>query len=146
TCRESRPGCWRNLRESLQRERPGFWTGRRSSPRPTGSGGYTPAMEFLRTSQTFPFSAAVVHTGSVMEAVPVGIPPGESKPAVGGAAAEMKEIFRQYDELLEQIGLEKTATASVRLYLQNIVSDIAEVNMVYREYFQSHPPNRRAYG
>jgi len=103
-------------------------------------------MEFLRTSQTFPFSAAVVHTGSVMEAVPVGIPPGESKPAVGGAAAEMKEIFRQYDELLEQIGLEKTATASVRLYLQNIVSDIAEVNMVYREYFQSHPPNRRAYG
>jgi enamine deaminase RidA (YjgF/YER057c/UK114 family) len=103
-------------------------------------------MEFLRTSQTFPFSAAVLHTGSVMEAVLVGIPPGESKPAVGGAAAEMKEIFRQYDELLEQIGLEKTATASVRLYLQNIVSDIAEVNMVYREYFQSHPPNRRAYG
>jgi hypothetical protein len=24
--------------------------------------------------------------------------------------------------------------------------DIAEVNSVYREYFQTHPPNRRAYG
>jgi enamine deaminase RidA (YjgF/YER057c/UK114 family) len=103
-------------------------------------------MKFLRTSQTFPFSAAVVHTGSVMEAVLVGISPGESKPVLGGAAAEMREIFRQYDELLEQVGLEKTATASVRLYLQNVVRDIAEVNLVYREYFGSHPPNRRAYG
>ncbi len=81
-----------------------------------------------------------------MEAVLVGIPPGESKPAEGGPAEEMKEIFRQYDELLAQLGLDKTATASVRLYLQNVVHDIAEVNLVYREYFGSHPPNRRAYG
>jgi enamine deaminase RidA (YjgF/YER057c/UK114 family) len=81
-----------------------------------------------------------------MEAVLVGIPPGESKPVEGGPAAEMQEIFRQYEELLEQLGLDKTATASVRLYLQNVTRDIAEVNLVYREYFGSHPPNRRAYG
>jgi enamine deaminase RidA (YjgF/YER057c/UK114 family) len=123
-----------------------FWTGGFFLPFPGRAGGYTALMEFLRTSQTFPFSAAVLHTGRVMEAVLVGIPPGQSKPVQGGPAEEMREIFRQYDDLLGQIGLDRTATASVRLYLQNVVRDITEVNLVYREYFGSHPPNRRAYG
>jgi enamine deaminase RidA (YjgF/YER057c/UK114 family) len=81
-----------------------------------------------------------------METVLVGIPPGESKPVEGGAGAEMTEIFRQYDELLKQLGINKTSTASVRLYLQNVLRDIAEVNEVYRKYFEPHPPVRRAYG
>jgi len=103
-------------------------------------------MEFLRTSSTFPFSAAVIHSGRTMEAVLTGIPPGGNAPVPGGAAAEMREIFRQYDELLQQAGVDRTAVVSVRLYLQEVVRDIAEVNQVYREYFGSHPPNRRAYG
>jgi len=27
-----------------------------------------------------------------------------------------------------------------------VVRDIAAVNAIYREYFEAHPPNRRAYG
>ena len=103
-------------------------------------------MEFLRTSPTFPFSAAVIHSGRTMEAVLTGIPPGGNAPVPGGAGAEMREIFRQYDDLLRQVGVDRTAVVSVRLYLQEVVRDIAEVNQIYREYFGNHPPNRRAYG
>jgi enamine deaminase RidA (YjgF/YER057c/UK114 family) len=81
-----------------------------------------------------------------MEAVLTGIPPGGNAPVAGGAGAEMLEIFRQYDDLLQQAGIDRTAVVSVRLYLQEVVRDITEVNQVYREYFGSHPPNRRAYG
>ena len=103
-------------------------------------------MKFLRTSETFPFSVAVIHSGPVMEAVLTGIPPGSNAPIAGGVGAEMREIFRQYDELLKEAGVDRTAVVSVRLYLQDVVRDIAEVNAIYREYFGSHPPNRRAYG
>lgn len=103
-------------------------------------------MRFLRTSETFPFSAAVIHSGPVMEAVLTGIPPGCDKPVPGGVGREMREIFRQYDELLKEAGIDRTDVVSVRLYLQEVVRDIADVNAIYREYFGSHPPNRRTYG
>jgi 2-iminobutanoate/2-iminopropanoate deaminase len=103
-------------------------------------------MKFLHTSETFPFSAAVIHSGPTMEAVLTGIPPGSNIPVSGGAGAEMREIFRQYDELLREAGIDRTAVVSVRLYLQDVMRDIAEVNAIYREYFVGHPPNRRAYG
>lgn len=104
------------------------------------------AMEFLRTSRNFPFSAAVIHCGRTLETVLTGIPPGDSVPVRGGAGAELREIFRQLDEILEVAGVRKIAIASVRLYLQHVLRDIGEVNAVYREYFGTHPPNRRAYG
>jgi 2-iminobutanoate/2-iminopropanoate deaminase len=103
-------------------------------------------MQFLRTSTTFPFSAAVIHSGRTLEAVLTGIPPGADKPVSGGAGAEMREIFRQLDAILAMAGVTKTSIVSVRVYLQNVLRDIAEVNLVYRQYFGSHPPNRRAYG
>lgn len=82
----------------------------------------------------------------MMEAVLTGIPPGGNTPVSGGVGAEMREIFRQYDQLLEEAGIDRTAVVSVRLYLQDVMRDIAEVNAIYREYFGDHPPNRRAYG
>jgi enamine deaminase RidA (YjgF/YER057c/UK114 family) len=75
-----------------------------------------------------------------------GIAPGESKPVPGGVVAELREILRQLDEVLAAAGVDKTAIVSVRLYLQEVVRDIAAVNAVYKEYFGTHPPNRRAYG
>jgi enamine deaminase RidA (YjgF/YER057c/UK114 family) len=60
--------------------------------------------------------------------------------------AELSEIFRQLDEILALAGVQKTAIASVRLYLQDISRDMKDVNLAYRQYFGSHPPNRRAYG
>lgn len=55
-------------------------------------------MQFNRTSSTFPFSAAVIHSGRTLETVPTGIAPGTSTPISGGVEAEMREILRQLDE------------------------------------------------
>jgi 2-iminobutanoate/2-iminopropanoate deaminase len=103
-------------------------------------------MRFLFSSPNFPFSTAVIHSGRTLETVLTGIPPNESVPVSGGVTAELNEIFRQLEEVLAAGGGDKTAIVSVRLYLQDVLRDIAEVNQVYREYFGTHPPNRRAYG
>ncbi len=103
-------------------------------------------MEFLLTNPNFPFSAAVIHSGRVLETVLTGIPHGAQTPIEGGAAEEMREIFRQLDSILKSQNLARTSVASVRLYLQEVNLDIGAVNEVYKEYFGGHPPNRRAYG
>jgi enamine deaminase RidA (YjgF/YER057c/UK114 family) len=103
-------------------------------------------MKFMRTSPDFPFSAAVIHSGRMLETVLTGIPPGKQTPVPGGPAAELREIFHQLDEILALAGVDKTAVVSVRLYVQSVVRDISELNGVYKEYFGVHPPNRRAYG
>ena len=103
-------------------------------------------MKFLRTSPDFPFSSGVIHSGRTLETVLMGIMPGEKSPVSGGPAAELREIFRQLDEILASAGVDKKAIVSARLYLQHVTRDIAQINAVYKEYFGSHPPNRRAYG
>ena len=103
-------------------------------------------MQFIKTKDGFPFSGAVTYQGKVLETVLTGIPEGEKKPVTGGPAAELREIFRQLDEILAQVGLDKTNICSARLYLQHVNQDIGEVNEAYKAYFGSHPPSRRAYG
>jgi enamine deaminase RidA (YjgF/YER057c/UK114 family) len=75
-----------------------------------------------------------------------GIPPGQNKPVSGGVKAELAEIFSQLDEILAEAGVSKTAVVSARLYLQDVNRDIADANELYKEYFGTHSPNRRAYG
>jgi 2-iminobutanoate/2-iminopropanoate deaminase len=105
------------------------------------------SMEFLFTSPTFPFSAAVIHSGRTLETVLTGIPmDGGTKPVPGGVVAEVEEIFRQLDIVLAQAGVTKRSVVSVCLYLQDVVRDIGAVNQTYKAYFETHPPNRRAYG
>jgi enamine deaminase RidA (YjgF/YER057c/UK114 family) len=103
-------------------------------------------MEFINPSKTFPFSDAVIYSGRVLETVITGIPDGAEYPVPGGVEAELREIFRQLDEIMAQVGIQKTAIASVRLYLADVLAEIGVVNAIYKEYFGSHPPNRRAYG
>ncbi len=103
-------------------------------------------MKFIRSRQGFPFSDAVVHGGRVLETVLTGMPPGGDEPVKGGAGAEIREIFRQLDEILEGEGLTRRSLCSARLYLQHVNRDIAEVNEAWAEYLGDHPLNRRAYG
>ena len=44
-------------------------------------------MEFIRSNPNFPFSAAVVHRGKVLETVLTGIQLGETTPIEGGLEA-----------------------------------------------------------
>ena len=103
-------------------------------------------MQFIDSSTTFPISSAVVHSGRTFEAVVTGIPDGQSQPVPGGAAAEMREAFRQLDVLLQLAGVDRRAICTARLYLHDVLSDIAEVNVVWKEYMGTHPVVRRAYG
>jgi 2-iminobutanoate/2-iminopropanoate deaminase len=103
-------------------------------------------MQFIRTNPKFPFSAAVIHSGRTLETVLTGIRHGESQPVSGGVETELREIFRQLDEILEEAGVTKTAVVSARLYLADVLGEIAAANRIYQDYFGTHPPNRRAYG
>jgi len=103
-------------------------------------------MRFIDSDTAFPISSAVVHNGKVFEAVVTGIPDGASKPVDGGAAAEMREAFRQRDLLLAETGIDRFAICTARLYLQDVRAEIAAVNVVWKEYFGQHPVCRRAYG
>ena len=103
-------------------------------------------MRFIKTTKGFPFSSAVIHSGSVLETVLTGIPEGADEPVEGGAGAEMREIFRQLDEVLAEAGLDMRSICSARLYLQHVNRDVAEINEAWVSYFGDHPPNRRCYG
>ena len=103
-------------------------------------------MQFLRSKDDFPFSSAVIHSGNVLETVLTGQRPGEATPVPGGPAAEMREIFRQLDEVLAEAGLDKKNLCSARIYLQDVNRDVAEINAVWAEYLGDHPVNRRCYG
>ncbi|MBM3759199.1 MAG: RidA family protein [Acidobacteria bacterium] len=103
-------------------------------------------MQFIDSDLDFPISSAVVHNGRVFEAVVTGIPDGHSKPVAGGAAAEMTECFRQLDILLATARVDRNSICTARLYLADVLNEIAEVNQVWKQYFGSHPVVRRAYG
>ena len=103
-------------------------------------------MKFINTREGFPFSDAVVHSGKVLETVLTGVPPGGDGPVAGGAGAEVREIFRQLDEILEGQGLTKRNLCSARIYLQHVNRDVGEINKEWADYLGDHPINRRCYG
>ena len=103
-------------------------------------------MEFIGSTEGFPFSDAVIYSGKVLETVLTGIPPGETKPIAGGVTAEMNEISRQLDAVLQQAGLTKNNLCSARIYLQEVNRDVAQIDEVWKEYLGDHPLSRRCYG
>lgn len=103
-------------------------------------------MRFIDSRSDFPVSNAVIYSGHVFQAVLTGIPKGETKPVPGGAATEMREIFRQLDRTLSEVGIDKTQIVSVKLYLQDLSRDLKAVDRVYAEYFGSHSPSCGVYG
>ena len=103
-------------------------------------------MQFIRSKSDFPFSSAVIHSGKVLETVLTGQPPGSKTPVEGGPGAEMREIFRQLDEVLAEAGLSKKHLCSARIYLEEVNRDVKEVNEVWADYLGDHPVNRRCYG
>ena len=103
-------------------------------------------MQFIRSKEDFPFSSAVIHSGKVLETVLTGLDPATGKPVDGGPAAEMRDIFRQLDEMLEQTGLTRKHLCSARIYLQHVNRDVGAINEVWAQYMGDHPCNRRCYG
>jgi len=103
-------------------------------------------MKFIGSLSDFPFSDAVIHNGKVLDTVLTGIPPGKSEPVAGGVAMEMREIFRQLDDVLDQAGLGKKNLCSACIYLAEVNRDVDEMNAVWQEYLVDHPLSRRCFG
>jgi len=103
-------------------------------------------MKFIGSLSDFPFSDAVIRNGKVLETVLTGIPQGKSEPVPGGVAMEMKEIFRQLDDVLEKAGLSKNNLCSACIYLEEVKRDVGQINEVWQEYLGDHPLSRRCYG
>ncbi|MBI83444.1 MAG: hypothetical protein CMJ81_09630 [Planctomycetaceae bacterium] len=103
-------------------------------------------MKFLQSNTDKPFSSAVIHSGKVLETVLTSIPPGGNTPVEGGAAEEMREIFRQLDAILAEAGLSRSNLCSARIYLEEVNRDVDQINQVWKEYLGDHPLNRRCYG
>lgn len=102
--------------------------------------------DFINPSRSFPICDYVVYTGRVMETVIVPIPDGANATVPGGAAAEMREILRQLDEVLAHAGTTRRSIISVQLFLAHVNRDIAAVNEVYKAYFAGCSPMRCAVG
>ena len=103
-------------------------------------------MKFIGSLSDFPFSDAVIHNGKVLDTVLTGIPPGKSEPVPGGVAMEMKEIFRQLDDVLDKAGLSKKNLCSACIYLAEVNRDVGQINEVWQEYLGDHPLSRRCFG
>lgn len=103
-------------------------------------------VEFKNPAKTFPICDAVIYSGKIMETVITPIPDGQHAPVPGGAREHMVEILRQLDEVLALCNTTKANVVSVRLYLQDVNRDIAQVNPVYKAYFAGCSPMRIAVG
>lgn len=102
--------------------------------------------EFKNPYKSFPICDVVIYSGKIMETVITPIPDGQTTPVSGSARDHMVEIFRQLDEVLALCKTPKTNVVSVRLYLQDVNRDIAQVNEVYKAYFAGCSPMRIAVG
>lgn len=103
-------------------------------------------MQFIGSKDDFPFSSAVIHSGKVLETTLTGQKPGEVTPVPGGPGAELREIFSQLDGILAEAELTKKNLCSARIYLQDVMRDVQEINGVWAEYLGDHPVQRRCYG
>ncbi len=102
--------------------------------------------EFKNPYTSFPICDAVIYSGKIMETVITPIPDGQTKPVAGGAREHMVEILKQLDDVLALCKTPKNNVVSVRLYLQDVNRDIAQVNEVYKTYFAGCSPMRIAVG
>ncbi len=62
---------------------------------------------------------------------------------VDGFAAQLRQIFENLDTLLTQNGVERSQIAKTTVFLADM-SDYAELNEIYLEFFGEHRPARSA--
>ena len=101
-------------------------------------------MQFIKYCKDFTLSQAAVYCGRMLDTTSPGISPGTKRPITGGVQADGN--FRQLDARLAKAETQETSIASARLYLHNVVRDVAAVNQVSVGYCGSHPSSRRAHG
>lgn len=74
----------------------------------------------------------------------IGRVPETGKLAEGGIAAETRQVLENLKRVIEKAGYRMEDVAVCTVLLADI-SDFAEMNQIYREYFPVDPPARKAF-
>ncbi len=88
-----------------------------------------------------PYSQAIQAGGFVFVAGEKGIDPKTGKIVEGGIAAETRQTFENIKAILEEAGITLDHAVRSVVYMTDI-SQFAEMNAVYAEYFTADPPGR----
>jgi 2-iminobutanoate/2-iminopropanoate deaminase len=92
-----------------------------------------------------PYSQAIRAGGFVFVAGEKGIDARTGQIVPGGIGAETRQTLENIKNILEEAGSAMSKAVATTVYLVNI-SDFAEMNKVYAEYFTVTPPGRTTVG
>ncbi len=87
------------------------------------------------------YSQAIIANGIVYTAGQVPLVPGTKRLVAGGIQEQTRQSLENIQAVLEAAGTSLANVVKVTVFLANI-SDFAEFNAVYAQYFPQHPPAR----
>jgi 2-iminobutanoate/2-iminopropanoate deaminase len=92
-----------------------------------------------------PFSSAVVVGDVIYLAGEIGRVPGSTSLVEGGVAAETRQILENYRATLARLGSGLEDIVKCTVFLDDM-SQFAEMNAAYREFFPGDKPARSTFG
>jgi len=87
-----------------------------------------------------PYSQGIEADGLILLSGQIGLHP-ETGELMSGLSAQTKQALENARAVLESAGSSLSDVIKTTIYLRNI-SDFAEFNRVYSEYFRKDPPSR----
>jgi reactive intermediate/imine deaminase len=112
-------------------------------------GGLPPQIEFLSSEQTralsLPFSDAVRVGPLIFVSGQIGSPPGSLELAPGGMGPQARQSLENIRSILERNGSGMDRVVKCTVFLLDM-SEWADFNEVYVEFFPEDPPARSALG
>ena len=88
-----------------------------------------------------PYCSAVVYGDTVYMSGVIGVDPAVGKPVEGGTLAQAKQVFENIRTILGELNLTMDDVLKTTVFLKDL-SDFAEVNQLYAEYFAPNFPAR----
>ena len=88
-----------------------------------------------------PYSTAAIYGDTIYLSGMIGIDPAVQKPVEGGTMAQAKQVFENLITVLGELGATLDDVLKTTVYLTDI-SEFAEVNKLYAEYFAPNFPAR----
>jgi len=101
--------------------------------------------QIIRTEQApapiGPYSQATEAGGTIYLSGQIAIDPASGKLVEGGISAETRQVLENLKAVLEAAGADLTHVVKCSIFLSDM-SEFAEMNKVYGEFFSSAPPAR----
>lgn len=88
-----------------------------------------------------PYSQAIIAGGFIFTAGQIPLVPGTGQLVEGGIAEQTRQALENIKAILQAAGTDLSRVVKTTVFLQRM-SDFAEMNAVYGEYFPSDAPAR----